>query len=70
MALQPKFLANDGWQEIFNPSVSHHRCWPNFSLPTPPPVNPNVQISHVDSPVQYSHASKRLKTDIPLMKYK
>jgi hypothetical protein len=31
----------------------------------PPPVNPNAQISHVVSPVQSSHANKKLKTDIP-----
>ena len=41
-----------------------------MSLPLPPPVNPNVQISHVDSPVQSSHASKRLKTDVPHEQYK
>jgi hypothetical protein len=35
-----------------------------MSFPLPPPVNPNVHISHV-SPVQSSHASKRLKNDIP-----
>jgi hypothetical protein len=34
-------------------------------LPLPPPVNPNVQIVRVDSPVQSSHASKTLKTNIP-----
>jgi hypothetical protein len=36
-----------------------------MSLPLPPPLNPNVQIYHVGSPVQSSHASKRLKTDMP-----
>jgi hypothetical protein len=36
-----------------------------MSLPLPPPVNQNVHISHVVSPIQYSHASKRLKTNIP-----
>jgi hypothetical protein len=65
VSLQPEVPANDGWQEIVNPTVSHHRGWPNMSLPLPPPVNPNVHISHVDSPVQSSHASKRLKTDVP-----
>jgi hypothetical protein len=36
-----------------------------LSLPLPPLVNPNVQIYHDVSPVQYSHTSKRLKIDIP-----
>jgi hypothetical protein len=36
-----------------------------MSFPLPPPVNTNVQIFHVVSPVQSSHASKRLKIDIP-----
>jgi hypothetical protein len=36
-----------------------------MSLHLPPPINPNVYISHVVSPVQSSHASKRLKIDIP-----
>jgi hypothetical protein len=36
-----------------------------MSLPLPPPVNINVYISLVDSPVQSSDASKRLKIDIP-----
>jgi hypothetical protein len=36
-----------------------------MSLPLPPLVNPNVHISPVDSPVQSSHDSKRLKDDIP-----
>jgi hypothetical protein len=65
VSLQPEVPANDGWQEIVHQPVSHHRGWPTMSLPLPPPVNPNVQISHVVSPVQSSHASKRLKTDIP-----
>jgi hypothetical protein len=29
------------------------------------PINPNAQDDHVVSPVQSSHASKRLKTDVP-----
>jgi hypothetical protein len=65
VSLQPEVPANDGWQEIVNPVFSHHRGWPNISLPLPPPVNPNVHISHVDSPVQSSHASTRLKIDVP-----
>jgi hypothetical protein len=35
-----------------------------LSLPAPPPlVNQIVQYSHAHSPVQSSHASKRLKTE-------
>jgi hypothetical protein len=34
------------------------------------PVNPNVQIVRDDSPIQSSHASKRIKTDIPPMQDK
>jgi hypothetical protein len=33
--------------------------------PPPPPNNPISQADHVVSPVQSSHASKRLKTDVP-----
>jgi hypothetical protein len=65
VSLQPEVPTNDGWQEIVHQPVSHHHGWPTMSLPLPPPVNPNVQISRVVSPVQSSHASKRLKTDIP-----
>jgi hypothetical protein len=65
VSLQPEVLANDGWQEIVNLTVSHHRGWPNLSLPPPPLVNINVQIAPVHSPVQSSHVSKRLKTDVP-----
>lgn len=65
VSLQPEVPVNDGWQEIANPTVAHHRGWPNLSLPPPPPVNPNVQIAPVHSPIQSSHASKRLKTDVP-----
>jgi hypothetical protein len=70
VSLQAEVPANDGWKEIVNPAVSHHCGWPNLSLPPPPPVNPNVQIAPIDSPVQSSHASKRLKTNIPLMQDK
>jgi hypothetical protein len=65
VSLQLEVLVNYGWQEIVNLTVSHHRGLPNLSLPPPPPVNPNVQISPVNSPVQSSHVSKRLKTDVP-----
>jgi hypothetical protein len=65
VSLQLEVPTNDGWQEIINQLVSHHRGWHTMSLPLPPPVNPNVNISHVVSPFQSSHASKRLKIDIP-----
>jgi hypothetical protein len=65
VSLQPEFPANDGWQEIDNPVVSHHRGCPNLSLPPPPPIIPNIQIAPIHSPIQSSHASKRLKTDVP-----
>jgi hypothetical protein len=64
VSLQLEVPENDGWQEIVHATVSQHRGWPNLSLPAPPPpVNPNVQISPAHSPVQSSHASKRLKTE-------
>jgi hypothetical protein len=59
----PRFPKNDKWKEIFHPTVSQHRGWPNLSLPAPPPINPIVQAAHVHSPVQSSHARKRLKTE-------
>ena len=65
MSLHLEVSTNDGWQEIVNYHVSHHRGWPTMSFPLPPPINPNVQIAHFVSPVQSSHASKRLKTNIP-----
>jgi hypothetical protein len=65
VSMQPEVPANDGWQEIVNPIVSHHHGWPNLSLPPPPPVNPNVQIAPVHSPIQSSHSSKRLKAYVP-----
>ena len=34
-------------------------------LPPPPPKNPNAQADHVVSPVQSSHESKRIKSDVP-----
>jgi hypothetical protein len=64
--MQPEVPENDGCQEIVNLEVSHHSGWPNLSLPPPPPpINPNVQISLVHSPVQSSHAIKRIKIDVP-----
>jgi hypothetical protein len=65
VSLQPEVPTNDGWKEIVNLTISHHRGWPNMSFPLPPPVNPNVHISRDDSPFQSSHASKRLKTNVP-----
>jgi hypothetical protein len=68
VSMQPEPPANDGWQEIVNQPASHHHGWPTISFPLPPPpppINPNAQISHVVSPVQSSHASKRLKTGVP-----
>jgi hypothetical protein len=65
VSLQLEVPINYGWQEIVNPVVSHHLGWPNMTLPLPPPINPNVHITHVDFPIQSSYASKRLKTDSP-----
>jgi hypothetical protein len=64
VSLQPEVPENDGWQEIVHLAVSHHRGWPNLSLPTPPPpVDPNFHISPPHSPIQSSHSIKRLKTE-------
>jgi hypothetical protein len=64
VSLQSEVPENYRWQEIVHRAVSQHRGLPNLSLPAPPPpVNPNVQISPAHSPVQSSHASKRLKTE-------
>jgi hypothetical protein len=63
VSLQPKVPENDRWQEIVHPTVSQYCGWPNLSLPAPPLVNQIVQAAPVHSPVQSSHASKRLKTE-------
>jgi hypothetical protein len=63
VSLQLEVLENDGWQDIVHPTVSQHCGWPNLSLPTPPPVNQISQASLVHSPVQSSHARKRLKIE-------
>jgi hypothetical protein len=66
--MQPEPPANDGWQEIVHQPVVHHHGWPTASFPLPPPPppkNPISQADHVVSPVQSSHASKRLKNDVP-----
>jgi hypothetical protein len=68
VSMQPEPPVNDGWQEIVHQPVAHHHGWPTVSFPLPPPPppkNPNAQVDHVVSPVQSSHASKRLKTDVP-----
>jgi hypothetical protein len=65
VSLQPEVPKNYGWKEIVNQPVSHHHGWHTMSFPLPPPINPNVQISCAISLVHSSHASKRLKTDIP-----
>jgi hypothetical protein len=70
VSLQPEAPANDEWQEIVNLVVSHHHGWPNMSLPLPPPVNPNVHIVCVDSHVQSSHSSKKLKINVPRVQIK
>jgi hypothetical protein len=62
VSLQPEVLENDGWQEIVHPTISQHRGLPNLSFPAPSHIKPIVQYSPDHSPVQSSHASKRLKT--------
>jgi hypothetical protein len=63
VSLQPEVHEKNGWQDIVHPTVSQHRGWPNLSLPTPPPVNQIFQAAPVHSPIQSSHASKRLKIE-------
>jgi hypothetical protein len=63
VSLQPEVPENDGWKEIFHPTVSQHCGCPNLSLPAPPPVNQISQATPVHSLVQSSHASKRLKIE-------
>jgi hypothetical protein len=66
--MQGKPPTNDGWKEIIQQPAAHHNGWPTVSLPLSPyplPKNPNAQADHVVSPVQSSHASKRIKTDVP-----
>jgi hypothetical protein len=66
--MKPEPHTNDGWQDIVHQPVFHHHGWPTVSFPLPPPPPPKNQISQVDhivSLVQSSHASKRLKTDVP-----
>jgi hypothetical protein len=63
VSLQPEFPENDECQEIFHPVFSHHHGRPNLSLPPPPHVNQNVQISPAHSLVQSSHARNRFKIE-------
>jgi hypothetical protein len=62
VSLQPEVPDNDGWKVIVNPTISQHRGWPNLYFPTLLPINPIVQAAPDHSPVQSSHARKRLKT--------
>jgi hypothetical protein len=60
----PRFLKMTDGKILSTQTVSQHRGWPNLSLPTPPPVNNQIfQATPAHSPVQSSHASKRLKTE-------
>jgi hypothetical protein len=63
VSLQPEVPKNDGWKEIVHSTISQHRGWPNISLLAPPHVNQNFQVAPTHSPVQSSHASKRLKIE-------
>jgi hypothetical protein len=62
VSLQPEVPEKDRWQEIVHLTVSQHCGWPNLSLLAPPHVNKIVQAAPFHSPVQSSHAIKRLKT--------
>jgi hypothetical protein len=62
VSLQLEVPENDGWKEIFHLLVSQHRGWPNLSLHAPTPNKNIVQATH-HSPLQSSHARKRLKTE-------
>jgi hypothetical protein len=62
-SLQPEVPENDGWKDIVHPTVSQHRGWPNLSLSAPPSINQIFQDTPVHSPIQSSHARKRLKME-------
>jgi hypothetical protein len=50
VSMQPEVPENYGWKEIVHLIVSHHRGWPNLSLPPPPPpINPNAHIAYAHS---------------------
>jgi hypothetical protein len=63
VSLQPEVLENNVWKEVVHPTVSQHRGWPNLSLPASLPISRIFQASLSHSPVQSSHARKRLKTE-------
>jgi hypothetical protein len=63
VSLQHEVPENHGWQEIVHPAVSQHRGWPKLTFPSPPPLNPITQDSPNHSPVQSSHANKKLKIE-------
>jgi hypothetical protein len=63
VSLQPEVLENDGWKEIIHPTVSQHHGCPKLALPAPPIVNQIFQAALVHLLVQFSHESKRLKTE-------
>jgi hypothetical protein len=63
ISLQPEVPENYGWKEIVHPTISQHRGWLNLCLPAPPPINKIVQDAPFHSPVESSHASKRLKIE-------
>jgi hypothetical protein len=67
VSMRPEPPANDGWKDIVHQHVVHHHDWPttSFPLPLPPPKNQVSQVDPFVSPVQSSHANKRLKTDAP-----
>jgi len=62
VSLQPEVPENDGMQEIVHPIVSQHHGWPKLTFPSPPTLNPISQDAPNHSPMQSSHARKRLKT--------
>jgi hypothetical protein len=62
VSLQPEVPENDGWQEIVHPTVSQHRGWPNCPYLLLRLLTPLSKLPP-HSPVQSSHARKRLKTE-------
>jgi hypothetical protein len=57
-------------EEVVHQPTVHHHGWPTTSLPLPPPpplLNQNAKIDHFVSPIQSSHASKRIKNVIPML---
>jgi hypothetical protein len=69
--LQPEVVINDGWKDIVHQPIFHQDGCPTICLPflPLPPLNQHAQyISHIASPFQSSHTSKRFKTTIPELK--